>query len=238
MHFLIANIRLACNSEREHSHITANHDGKLINWRSSDSSASFSQSCIYLQTLGTKCLKFPIEGITKLSQKLQKIKCSLFFYTFLIPSSKWLGVCITKGREEQVKRARTRRNIKISDKREAPWLTLSVSCTNSEWLVHRRPHSLIAERHSQTVHKQCRHRAHTWKALTVQTREEAFLFCRRHSNLQGGWKTHTGLCSPTALHCPVCLCNLLTSLWWHMFILKMLAVCTHLRGPTFKQWST
>lgn len=185
MHFLITNIRLACKSDREHNRITANLDGKLINWRSCDSSASFSQSGIYPQALGTKCLIFPIEWITQLSHKLQKIMKKMFLSSVILFLSLVLSMrrVYQKGKEEQVKRAWTGRNIKISDKREAPWLTLSVSCTNSDWLVHRRPHSLIAERHSQTVHKQCRHRVHTWKALTVQTREEAFLFCRRHSNL-------------------------------------------------------
>lgn len=81
----------------------------------------------------------------------------------------------------------------------------------------RRPHCLITERRTQTVHKHYRSRAHTWKAHTVQTWEEAFLFCRRHANLQGGRNNRHQpcLCLPTEFYCPLCPSHLLISPYWY-----------------------
>lgn len=53
----------------------------------------------------------------------------------------------------------------------------------------------------------------TWKAHTVQTWEEAFLFCRRHANLKGGRNNRHQpcLCLPTEPYCPLCPSHLLIS---------------------------
>lgn len=97
-------------------------------------------------------------------------------------------------------------------------LTHTVRYTNC-WLTPTQANHIVwslkgIHRH---VHKQHRSRVHTWKAHTVQTWEEAFLFCRRHANLQGGRNNRHQpcLCLPMELHCPLCLSHLLICLWWH-----------------------
>jgi len=140
-------------------------------------------------TLGKNCpmllrsgIRELIDGVQRRRKKKKGTLLSLLSpSTTPILSSHWLWLYV-KGRSEW-KELKQEGNIQISDGREAHQLTPSVHYTNSNWLLHRRPHSLIAKRHTQTVHKQYRSRAHTWKALTVQTRKEAFLFCHGHANV-------------------------------------------------------
>lgn len=75
-----------------------------------------------------------------------------------IPSSYWVRV-YAKGRES-VNRVQIRGNIQISDKHEGHQLTHSIQYTNTDWLLHRQPHSLIAERLTDCTQKVQKQRAH------------------------------------------------------------------------------
>lgn len=110
--------------------------------------------------------------------------CSLFLHSSLPFISLIMSVCQRKG--GVIKRSRTGGNIQISDRREVHQVTHLVQYANTDRVLRRWPHCLKAERHTQTIHKQHRSRAHTWKTYTVQTWEVAFLFCHTHANLRGG----------------------------------------------------
>lgn len=112
------------------------------------------------------------------------------------------------GKGGVIKRARKGGNVQISDRRETHpltdcmihrhWLTQGLTALFDSWKAH-------ADMHTNSTEAW-----HTWKAHTVQTREEASLFCHRHANLQVGRNMLM------ELYCPLYLSLLLISLRWHI----------------------